>query len=67
MALRSVVGLLAIPAAVVGCSAIGVPKSSDPATKLRQANELFVKQDRPLPAERLIQEALELYKGPLSD
>jgi len=49
-------------ALLVGCSAMGVPTSSDPATKLRQANELFAKQDRPVPAERLIQEALDIYE-----
>ena len=57
-----VVVLLAVHVALLGCSAMGVPASSDPATKLRQANELFVREDRPIPAERLIQEALDIYE-----
>ncbi len=60
--LRLLVALSAVPVILVGCSAMGVPASNDPATKLRQANELFVKEDRPLPAERLIQEALDIYE-----
>jgi len=45
-----------------GCAAIGVPATTDPARKLRDATALFDRQDRPLPAERLIREALELYQ-----
>src|SRR5207253_7111162 len=45
-----------------GCAAIGVPATTDPARKLRDATALFDRQDRPLPAERLIREALEVYQ-----
>src|SRR5439155_17074841 len=45
-----------------GCAAFGVPPTRDPATKLRTATWLFDRQDRPLPAERIIREALELYQ-----
>jgi tetratricopeptide (TPR) repeat protein len=45
-----------------GCAAFGVPATTDPAGKLRDATALFDRQDRPLPAERLIREALELYQ-----
>ena len=48
--------------AFAGCAAIGVPATSDPAGKLRDATALFDRQDRPLPAERLIREALEIYQ-----
>ena len=48
--------------AFTGCAAIGVPATSDPAGKLRDATALFDRQDRPLPAERLIREALEIYQ-----
>jgi tetratricopeptide (TPR) repeat protein len=45
-----------------GCAAFGVVASSDPLTKLGQAENLFMKQDRPLPAEKLIREAIETYQ-----
>src|SRR5438094_2651181 len=48
--------------AFAGCAAFGVPATSDPAGKLRDATALFDRQDRPLPAERLIREALEVYQ-----
>src|SRR5947208_9599357 len=48
--------------AFAGCAAFGVSATTDPARKLRDATALFDRQDRPLPAERLIREALELYQ-----
>jgi len=48
--------------AFAGCAAFGVPATSDSAGKLRDATALFDRQDRPLPAERLIREALEVYQ-----
>ena len=48
--------------AFAGCAAFGVPATSDPAGKLRDATALFDRQDRPLPAERLIREAIEVYQ-----
>jgi tetratricopeptide (TPR) repeat protein len=43
-----------------GCAAFGVPYTSDPYEKLGLAKELFNRQGRPLPAERLIREAIEI-------
>ena len=48
--------------AFAGCAAFGVPATRDPATKLRTATWLFDRQDRPLPAERILRDALELYQ-----
>ncbi|HWR58405.1 MAG TPA: hypothetical protein VN328_05920 [Thermodesulfovibrionales bacterium] len=42
---------------------MGVPVTSDPGEKLAWANNLHEKQNRPLPAERLIQEARDIYQG----
>jgi tetratricopeptide (TPR) repeat protein len=46
-----------------GCTAMGVPETDDPAEKLRQANSLYDQQGRPFPAEKLIQEAIEIYQA----
>lgn len=43
-----------------GCAAVGVPTTSDPYEKLAWSQELLYRQDRPLPAERLIIEAIEI-------
>ncbi|MGE5768290.1 MAG: hypothetical protein ACM35H_13965, partial [Bacteroidota bacterium] len=48
---------------VAGCAATGVPKTDDPAQKLRDATMLYDQQERPLPAEKLIQEAIEIYQA----
>jgi tetratricopeptide (TPR) repeat protein len=45
-----------------GCSAFGVPYTSDPNQKLAYAFQL-INESRPLPAERLIFEALETFKA----
>jgi len=45
-----------------GCAAMLVPETNDPAQKLRDAYMLFDKQKRPLPAERLIRESIDIYK-----
>lgn len=45
-----------------GCAGVGVVATSDPLTKLNDAEELFVGQDRPLIAERLIREAMAIYE-----
>ncbi|MES1982088.1 MAG: hypothetical protein V4443_06390 [Pseudomonadota bacterium] len=47
---------------LVGCAGVGIVATSDPDRKLRDAEHLWVKQDRPLPAERLISEAIEIYQ-----
>jgi len=44
-----------------GCVAIGVSETNDPAKKLGDANALLERQ-RPLPTEKLIREAIQIYK-----
>lgn len=44
------------------CSAALVPLSFDPKTKLGQADQLIYQDNRPGPAERLIQEAYDIYR-----
>lgn len=53
---------LLIAAGLSACSAALVPLSFDPKTKLGQAYQLLYEFDRPLPAERLIQEAYDIYR-----
>lgn len=48
--------------ALSGCAGFGIVATSDPAAKLNDAGDLFGRQDRPLPAERLIREAIEIYQ-----
>src|SRR5581483_10231032 len=48
-------------ALLIGCAGIGVTSTSDPAEKLRDAYYLTERADRPLVAERLIREALDIY------
>lgn len=43
-----------------GCSAVGVPSTSDPYEKLQLAEDLIKRQARPLPVERLIRDAVEI-------
>lgn len=45
---------------IIGCAAMFVPATSDPSKKLDYAFELIQYQDRPLPAERLIRESIEI-------
>ncbi len=61
MRMRHLVLSMLVMAVLTGCSAMLVPASDDPATKLKQATSLFDRQDRPLPAERLIREAIDIY------
>ncbi|MEW6521485.1 MAG: hypothetical protein AB1461_18975 [Thermodesulfobacteriota bacterium] len=44
------------------CAAALIPATSDPQKKIGYAYMLFDEQQRPLPAERLIREAIEAYK-----
>ncbi|MHC8310935.1 hypothetical protein ACYZUC_15125 [Pseudomonas sp. GT1P32] len=53
--------LAVVISALAGCSAVGVVSSSDPHQKLADADALL-DQNRPLPAERLIVEALAICK-----
>jgi tetratricopeptide (TPR) repeat protein len=45
-----------------GCAGVGVTYSSDPLTKLNDAEHLYSRQDRPMIAERLIREAIDIYQ-----
>src|SRR5258708_6268973 len=47
---------------VIGCAAAVVPYTKDPQKKLVNAKDLFDFQDRPLPAERFIAEAIDSFK-----
>jgi tetratricopeptide (TPR) repeat protein len=53
--------LLIILLLIVGCSAALVPYTSDPSKKIDQAYALM-DSGRPLPAEKLIDDALEIYQ-----
>jgi tetratricopeptide (TPR) repeat protein len=44
------------------CTGIGIVASSDPLVELNDAEYLFMRENRPLPAERLIQEAMAIYQ-----
>jgi tetratricopeptide (TPR) repeat protein len=50
-------------ATLIGCSAAMVPYTSDPERKLGWANVLLDEQNRPLPAERFIREAIAIYQS----
>lgn len=54
--------LLLVVLLSAGCAGVGVVASSDPLRKLNDAEDLFVRQDRPLIAERLIREAIAIYQ-----
>lgn len=55
-------GLLALMlASLLGCAAVGVTVSDEPDKKLADAGNLL-DQGRPLPAERLIHEAIAIYR-----
>jgi tetratricopeptide (TPR) repeat protein len=60
---RFCAGLLTVfsVALLVGCAAVGVISSDDPDTKLSDAGHLL-DQGRPLPAQRLIDEAIAIYR-----
>ena len=53
---------LSILLLLAGCSAMGVMATSDPEVKLRDAANLYINLDRPLPAESLIFQAIEIYQ-----
>lgn len=49
-------------AVLFGCATAMAPSSDDPEKILGWATVLLEKQDRPLPAERLIREAIKIYQ-----
>jgi tetratricopeptide (TPR) repeat protein len=59
--IRFLVGL-SVVLLLVGCAGVGIVATSDPLTKLNDAEDLFMRQGRPLPAERLIREAIVIYQ-----
>ncbi len=48
---------------MVGCVAAMVPSSNNPYAKLNEAQYLYEKSNRPLPAEKLIQQAIEILQN----
>ncbi len=54
--------MLFVLSLLAGCAGVGVIASSDPLTKLNDAEYLFMHEDRPLIAERLIREAMVIYQ-----
>jgi tetratricopeptide (TPR) repeat protein len=47
---------------LTSCAGVGVVDSSNPLRKLNDAEYLFMKENRPVPAERLILEAMAIYQ-----
>jgi tetratricopeptide (TPR) repeat protein len=58
---RFLIGLIGL-LFLYGCAGVGVVASSDPNTKLNDAEYLFKSYNRPLIAERLIREAIVIYQ-----
>jgi tetratricopeptide (TPR) repeat protein len=54
--------VLTLSLSVGACAGFGVVETSDPATKLSDAADLFERQGRPLLAEKLIREAIVIYE-----
>jgi tetratricopeptide (TPR) repeat protein len=54
--------ILILTLALAGCAGFGVFVQSDPAAKLSDAEHLLYKQRRPIIAERLIREAIDIYQ-----
>ena len=47
---------------LTGCTGVGVVEAPDPYEKLNDAERLFRQYDRPIPAEGLIFQAIEIFK-----
>ncbi len=60
--LRLYAVLILVVPGLAGCAAAFVPATSDPNEKLKWAGGLVHLGSRPLPAERLIQEAMEIFQ-----
>ena len=48
---------------IASCAGVGIVASSDPLTKLNDAQVLFSEKNRPVPAEKLIDEAVAIYQN----
>jgi hypothetical protein len=53
---------LCMALSVSACTGVGIVASSDPLVKLNDADYLFTRENRPVPAEILIQEATVIYQ-----
>jgi tetratricopeptide (TPR) repeat protein len=62
MNMEMAASLLAAAFLLSGCAGVGIVSASDPGTKLNDAEVLFQRKNRPVPAEKLIQEALVIYQ-----
>jgi tetratricopeptide (TPR) repeat protein len=56
------VGIVLVGSLLTACAGVGIVATADPLTKLNDAAVLFGQKDRPLPAERLILEAITIYQ-----
>src|SRR5436190_669032 len=54
--------VLSFVVSLAGCAGVGVVATDDPAAKLHDAAYLYSKAGRPLIAERLIRQAIDLYE-----
>jgi hypothetical protein len=57
---RGIFSILAI--SLSSCAGVGIVASPDPLVKLNDADYLFMRKNRPVPAEILIQEATVIYQ-----
>jgi tetratricopeptide (TPR) repeat protein len=58
--IKVIVSALIISGLLQACAGVGIVATSDPQVKLSDARHLFIFQNRPLPAERLIREAITI-------
>jgi len=58
---RYITSVLILFGILSGCAGVGVVETSNPAIKLSDARHLFLQQNRPLIAEKLIIEAMNIY------
>ena len=48
---------------ISGCAAVGVPHTNDPYKKIAYANDLYQNQNRAIPADRLLVEAINIFNN----
>jgi tetratricopeptide (TPR) repeat protein len=60
--MRSTLVAVLLASLLCACAGVGIVATNDPLTKLNDAAVLFGQKDRPLPAERLIIEAINIYQ-----
>jgi len=59
---RLLASVTSVACLLTACTGVGIIATDNPLTKLNDAEVLFEQKDRPLPAERLIQEAISIYQ-----